>query len=262
MSNKSHTLLRLEDGSIGYGGKAFLEGLSLRVDPGDFLAVVGPNGAGKSTLLKVLLGVDKPIAGRVHRTDDLTIGYVPQRSSLSPIYPFSALEVVRFGGMGLKTENEKRTRLSSAPRKDAMGALETVGIAALSTRTFRDLSFGQQQRVLIARALVRSPKLLLLDEPTAGMDLPSERDLLDFISGLNRVSETAVVLVVHQVSLIADRASRVVFVNKDLGLFEEGTEKEMVTSKRLTRLYGHPMDATKVDGALVVRALGNRKEPK
>ena len=243
-------LVSLEGASIGYD-RPLLTGVDLAVEPGGFLGLVGPNGGGKTTLLRTLLGTLPPLAGRVLARPGLRFGYVPQRTRIDPIFPLSALEVVRSGGMGPKARGGRR--LASASAAEARAALARVGVGALTRRPFRDLSGGQQQRVLIARALVREPDLLVLDEPTAGMDIPSEHELLDFVSDLSAKHDAAVILVVHQLSLVAGRARRIAIVNKDLPLFAVGAARKLLTVERLSELYGVPLEVVGCGEDAVVR---------
>lgn len=246
-------LVRLEAVSIGYGRHALMNGISLAISAGDYVGLVGPNGAGKSTLLRTLLGIIPPLRGTVARQPQLRCGYVPQQSRLDPIFGLSALEVVRMGGMGAS-----RPSLRSASSEQAWKALERVGLHDHGRRAFRDLSGGQQQRVLIARAMVRDPDLLVLDEPTSGMDLPSECELLDFISGLNRDHKRAIVLVAHQLGQVAGRARTVAIINKDLGLFAVGPASQVLTTTQLSELYRSPMRVTQLGDDVLVRACGGR----
>ena len=246
-------LLKALDLSIGYGGQPLLGGISFDIEPRDFFGLVGPNGAGKSTLLMTLLGNIPPVRGSVVVRSSVRFGYVPQRTRLDSLFPMSAIEVVRSGGMGPKASNKKGWLLTAASKADAIASLDLVGMASLATTSMRDLSGGQQRRVLIARALVREPDLLILDEPTAGMDIPTEHDLLGFISHLNAQRGTAVVLVAHQVSLVAGRANRMVLINKDTHSFAVGAAEHLLTSQQLTALYGEPMQVLHIDGQVIVR---------
>jgi ABC-type Mn2+/Zn2+ transport system ATPase subunit len=247
------SLLEAKDLSIGYGGRPLLEGISFQVMPRDFFGLVGPNGAGKSTLLMTLLGSIKPVRGFVRARPSLRIGYVPQRSRIDSIFPMSAIEVVRSGGMGPKAKGKAGWVFTSASKDAAIAALDRVGMKSLGSRPLRDLSGGQQQRVLMARALVRDPDLLILDEPTAGMDIPAESELLDFVSRLNEEQGTAVMVVVHQISLVAGRANRMALINKDIPVFAVGEAAELLTSERLTELYREPMQVIDAAGQIVVR---------
>jgi len=253
-------LIELTDVAIGYGRKPLMSGVDLSVDKGDFLGVVGPNGSGKTTLLRVMLGNLRPVAGTIDRRAGLRLGYVPQRVRIDPIFPFTALEVVRGGGMGPKTGSQPGWRLSSAPRRMALEALEQVGVADLARRPLRDLSGGQQQRVLIARALVRDPDLLILDEPTAGMDIPSEHELLDFVSEQNATRGLPIVLVVHQLSLVAGRASKIALINKDIPLFAVGTADEVLDADHLTQLYGTPLEVFGQGEDTIVRPIHPKED--
>lgn len=256
---EKEALVELTDVSIGYGKTRLVGNINLEVHSGDFLGLVGPNGAGKSTLLKTILGIIKPRGGEVRKRSGLRLGYVPQRTQLDSIFPLNAIEIVRLGGMGQKAKGDNRATLVSASREEAMSALERIGIPHLARKSFRDLSGGQQQRVLIARALVRTPDLLILDEPTAGMDLPSERELLDFVTAFNREKKEAIILVAHQLSLVAGRASKVALINKDQNLFTVGMTRELLSNKRLTDLYRYPMEVVDLDDSIVVRASRLRK---
>jgi ABC-type Mn2+/Zn2+ transport system ATPase subunit len=232
-------LIALRGAAIGYGRHRLFGGIDFAVAPGDFLGLVGPNGGGKTTLLRTLLGVIPLLAGRLERRAGLKVGYVPQRTRLDPIFPMSALEVVRQGGMGCARGFPHCLR--AADRSGALAALERLGLAAVAGQAFAALSGGQQQRALIARALVRWPDLLVLDEPAAGMDVPSEHDLLDFVGELN-AGGTAVILVAHELTVVAGRAGRVALVNKDLALFEVAAAAALLEAGRLSALYGRAME--------------------
>ena len=248
-------LVAFEDVTIGYRGSPLFRGIQLEICRGDFLGLIGPNGSGKSTLLKTALGVIPPLNGQVRRASELVVGYVPQLSEIDPIYPFTALEVVRSGGLGKKNGKWWWPWGRMASADSGCAALSRVGLEALAARPFRSLSGGQRQRVLVARALVRDPDLLVLDEPTAGMDLPTEKQLLDFITDLNRETKIAVVLVAHQISLVAGRARHIALLNQEIGFFHEGPAHEILTDGRLSELYHHPMVvATDDAGHKTVRA--------
>ncbi len=246
------TLVGLSDVTIGHGRRRLLSGLSFDLQSGETLCVVGPNGAGKSTLLATLLGTLPPLAGRVTRRPGLVVGYVPQRGQADPVFPLCALDVVATGGLGERGPGRwGGARLASAARATAQ--LARLELAHLARTPFRDLSGGQQQRVLLARALVREPDLLVLDEPTAGMDLPSERDLLDLVSGLTRERHLALVFVTHQLGIAARYADRIALVNKDQELFVVDDAHALLTTPRLSALYGRPMEVVDVGGHPLVR---------
>src|SRR5262249_56639761 len=182
----SHALLGLQDVSVGYEGRAVLEHISFAIERGEFLALLGPNGAGKTTLLRGMLGLIPVLAGRITYGFDRSTsppGYVPQRETLDPIFPLTAREVVLMGTyarLGLLRPVGRRQRQLVA------ACLEQVGLADLADRPFWALSGGQKQRVLIARGLAGEPDILLLHEPTAGVDPPAATAIMDLIAQLNR----------------------------------------------------------------------------
>ena len=205
----SEPLLRLENASFGYAGRAVVRGARLAVSAGDFLGVVGANGAGKSTLLKGLLGLLTPLSGRVVRSAELgrALGWVPQRDALDALFPMTALDVARLGRALVKPWH---ARLDARDETLAREALEAVGLADKLDAPFAELSGGQRQRALIARAFAVEPRLLVLDEPTAGVDPESEDALIELLARRNRDHGLAVVLVTHHHAMLRGRASRVV----------------------------------------------------
>lgn len=243
-------LLKLNEATLGYGHTPLLGGISFSVEEGDSLAIVGPNGAGKSTLLFTALGMIPPLAGTVERKRDLSVGYVPQRGRHDPLFPFRVLDVVAMGSLGQSAQGHS---FHFAPPAKARAALAELGVEDLALHPFRSLSGGQQQRVLIARALVRSPQLLVLDEPTAGMDLPSERDLMALIASLPKSKPMAVIFVTHELTLAAGHAKRIAFISKYRQLFRIDLASALMTPESLSELYGRPMTVTSYAGEQVIR---------
>jgi ABC-type Mn2+/Zn2+ transport system ATPase subunit len=246
-------MLELRGATVGYRGGSALAGVGLRICHGDFWGIVGPNGAGKSTLLKTLLGILPPLKGDLRAAPDLCFGYVPQRTQLDRLFPLSALQVVALGGMGAGSGPLRSVRAAS--RRASREALDELDIAHVGDKPFRSLSGGQQQRVLIARALVRDPDILVLDEPTAGMDIPSESDILDFLQALNRDHKTTVLMVVHHIEVVASRASSIAIINMDTGLFATGGAPDLVTTERLSELYRRPIEVKEDCGEIHVAAM-------
>lgn len=236
-------LFRLEDASLRYGRQVILQGIHLEIRAGDFFGLVGPNGSGKTTLLRSLLGILKPKPGNVWRANRLKIGYVPQREGLDPLFPVTALEIVlmgRYPRMGL-FRGASRT-----DREIAYRCLEQVGLAEHSRTLFRNLSGGQRQRVLIARALATEPNLLVLDEPTNGLDLPTESNILSLIANLHSVHGLTIVLVSHQLNVVARYASRMgVLLN---GKLLTGSTPELMNEQVLQQVYGIPVLVQEMDG--------------
>ena len=205
------SLLRLEDADFGYEGRAIVHRASLVVRADEFVVLVGSNGSGKSTLLRGLLGLLPPLAGRVERRGGLRIGYVPQRETLDPLYPLSAADVVM---MGAARDLRPWQLLRKAERERAHAALAACGATDFATRRYAALSGGQRQRVLLARALATAPELLLLDEPTAGVDPAAERALLDLLGDLAHTRHLAVWMVTHHLHAVAGRFDRVATVEE------------------------------------------------
>lgn len=230
----------LEDVSYDAGDARVLDHVTLRIDAGDFLGIIGPNGAGKTTLLRVLLGLLPPSAGRVtlFGTDVRRfrewqrVGYVPQRSVVEPRFPASVFEVVM---SGCSARTGLGRRYGAAERDAAQRALETVGMAAIRDRRIGRLSPGQQQRVFIARALVHRPELLILDEPTVGVDVDAQEQFYELLRRLNRAFGATLVLVSHDISVVAQEVTRLACLNRTLVF--HGDPGEAISSGALERLY-------------------------
>lgn len=192
-------LLTCRNLAVGHEGKKVAEGFSFSVNEGDYLCVVGENGAGKSTLMKTLLRLIPPLEGEIltEGVQQNEIGYLPQQTSVQRDFPASVSEIVLSGCLN-------RTGLRPFYNKEekalAREMTEKLGIAALSARSYRTLSGGQQQRVLLARALCASRKLLLLDEPTAGLDPKATAELYGLIESLNKSDRITVIMVSHDLS--------------------------------------------------------------
>ena len=246
-------LVRLDGVSLGHGGRAFLEGVSLAVEGDDFLAVVGPNGGGKTTLLRTLVGVLPPVAGRREAVSPLRVGYVPQRDHVDALWPLSTGDVVLMGRVPAAGVS---LRFGPEDREAARQALARVGLADLAERSFRTLSGGQRQRTLIARALAASPRLLALDEPTNGMDPAAELAAMDLLRELHAAGGLAVVMVSHRLEAVANYARRLAFVDRDQALWKVGTLEEMLRPQELSRLYGREVVVREEAGRRLVYPAG------
>jgi len=209
----SGALLDLRDVSVGYNGVPVLEHASFTIERGEFVALLGPNGAGKTTLLRGILRLVPLLAGRIDYGFDHAVhppGYVPQRDTLDPIFPLSAFEVVL---MGTYAKLPPLRPVGKKLRNLAAQCLDHVGLASARDRPFWSLSGGQKQRVLIARALAAEPQVLLLDEPTAGVDRDAETAITDLIARLHREQRLTVVLVTHHPGRIRSVVQSVVWVD-------------------------------------------------
>jgi ABC-type Mn2+/Zn2+ transport system ATPase subunit len=242
-------LVTFADAALGYGRRTVLSGLSFSVAEGDFLGLVGPNGAGKTTVLRAILGTLKPLSGTVSRAQGLRFGYVPQRDQVDYNFPLRVLDVVMMGrydriGLGRRPGADDRRR--------AMAALEHVGIPDLAERQLKDLSGGQKQRTLIARALVGEPNVLVLDEPTNGMDLVSTTQILGLVRELHERDGLTVIMVSHALNEVANYVERIALVVG--GGFRIGAVDEIMTVPVLSEMYGIPVEVDSFNGHRIVLA--------
>jgi ABC-type Mn2+/Zn2+ transport system ATPase subunit len=211
-------LLTVDEADFGYEGRPVVRRASLVVQPREFVVLLGSNGSGKTTLLRGLLGFLPPLAGRVSPRPGLRIGYVPQRETLDPLYPLSAFEVARLGSW----RDLPFWRLGGArERTRTREALEACRAGELAHTRYAALSGGQRQRVLLARALASDPELLLLDEPTAGIDPEAERGILDLLCELREKRGLSIWMVTHHVHAIAGRADRKIVLSEGRARLEE-----------------------------------------
>lgn len=233
------SLIACREVSFAYEGVTVIEKLSFEVNDGDYLCVVGENGSGKSTLVKGLLHLKQPIKGSIHTGGIKTgeIGYLPQQTAAQKDFPASAYEVVLSGRLGRLGAH---LFYSKADKEAAAEAMERFEITSVRGRRFGDLSGGQRQRVLLARALCAAQKLLVLDEPAAGLDALASRELHQLIDQLNREGLT-VIMVSHDVRGAVERASHILHLQNSQAFF--GTATEYIQSGIGTDLLGGWCDA-------------------
>lgn len=238
--------LRLDQVSFRYPGKApILHQLSLELPAASLGAVIGPNGSGKSTLVRLVANLLKPTTGSIEWNGRATattppeelarqIAYVPQTTVMA--FPFRVIEVVLSG----RTPHTPRFRFDNQSDRDiAMQALETVGAGALAARPITELSGGERQMVALARALAQQPKLLLLDEPSASLDLTHRAALLRTLARLRATTGVSALVVTHDLQL-ADRLFDRIFALNSGRLLAQGRPDEVLTQPVLERLYGDP----------------------
>ncbi len=219
-------ILEAHNFSFGYGGVSVVSGDALTMEPGQILGIAGPNGSGKSTLFRGLLGLIPPMEGQVVRRTR-AIGYVPQKEVLDELYPFSAAEVVEMGAYG---SLHGMRRLSREQKQLAQTCLERVQLADRGKKPYSSLSGGQRQRVLLARALMVRPKLMMLDEPTSGVDARAAEVIMDLILRLAKEEGLAVAIVSHRLHDLQRAASVGVWV--DDGRAEVGPAEILQQAER------------------------------
>jgi ABC-type Mn2+/Zn2+ transport system ATPase subunit len=224
-------LLKLSNAAFGYAQRPVVSGVDLAVGAGDFLGIVGPNGAGKTTLFRGMLGLLEPLSGSVERALQ-GIGYVPQREGLDELFPLRVDEVVRMGAYGRLS---RLRTLHSLDRALVQTCLERVGLADRRREAFASLSGGQRQRVLIARALMVRPRLLLLDEPTSGVDRGARRVILELLRELSARDGLAILLVSHELALLREAVREVLWV--DGGRVQRRAAADLLRPENLDQLF-------------------------
>lgn len=232
-----HEIIIFEHVFFNYSNIAVLEDIDLSIFSDDMVAVIGPNGGGKTTLLRLMLGLIKPSSGNIRlfgrdpeKSRHLT-GYLPQQQNFDHSFPLNVYEAVlmgRYRGIG--------KRLNKTDKKFAMDALETVGMAHMAQRHISMLSGGQIQRVMIARAIVGGPEILLLDEPLSGVDTEAQKSFYDLILKLSK--NIAIVFVTHDVGVISQYFEKVICLNRKL--FYHGPKEGSIG--RLEDAYGCPVE--------------------
>jgi ABC-type Mn2+/Zn2+ transport system ATPase subunit len=245
VTSPAEPLVRLDGVRCRYDRAAVLDGIDLRIDEHDLTGIVGPSGAGKTTLLRVLLGVVTPVAGTVTRRPDLRIGYVPQIETIDWSFPVTVAEVVLMA----RRQRFLRPRATPDERDQVEQILQRLGIASLADRHIRALSGGQQQRVFIARALLGEPHLLVMDEPTSGVDVRTRHELVHLLAELN-AGGLAMVLSTHDLNGVATHLPTIVCLNTTIK--GTGSPRDVLTPEVLEQTYGAPMDVLEHAGLPVV----------
>ena len=219
-------LIKINDLFYKYNKTDVLENINLSIKNDDFLAIIGPNGGGKSTLLKLILGLLTPQNGKIQKKiKNNQIGYVPQNTNLNIDFPITALEIVLMGHISSK---KKIFGYSKEDIACAMDSLNKVSMQDFANSKIGDLSGGQRQRVFIARALCSNPKVMLLDEPTASIDVKGQREIYELLKELNKY--ICIVVVSHDISVLLNYAKNVAHINKNLVYHSlENIQKNLTT---------------------------------
>jgi zinc/manganese transport system ATP-binding protein len=245
-------VLAVDNVSVSLAGRQILQDVSFTVGAGQFTGLIGPNGAGKTTLLRVILGLQRPTSGTVavpRSRRHSAVGYVPQKVLLDSDLPMRAKDLVSLGIDG----NRFGMPLPSKQRSEAVREmLRAVDAERFADARVGNLSGGEQQRVLIAHALISRPKLLLLDEPLANLDLRSGQEIVSLLARIAAEHQVAVLLSAHEVNPLLPVMDRVVYLAA--GRAASGTTEEVIQAEVLSKLYGHHVDVLHVHGRVLVVA--------
>jgi zinc transport system ATP-binding protein len=207
-------LFKLKNVSFAYTNEYVLQNINLTIDKGDFVGIVGKNGAGKSTLLKLMIGQLKPSTGQILRSEQAKIGYVEQVTmNLDNTFPATVMEIVL---LGLYQKIGKFAFAKNNHKKLALAALKTVGMQGFENRQISALSGGQQQKVLIAKTLVQNPDILILDEPTTGIDKQSEKEFFELLEHLNQKHQKTILIVTHSIEKVLSTTRQIKIENKTI----------------------------------------------
>jgi ABC-type Mn2+/Zn2+ transport system ATPase subunit len=228
-------LIVFDNLSIGYNDQPVLSNISFSINRSTFTAILGANGSGKSTLLKTLLGLQPPISGSVRIVSEgnasLVFGYFPQAIQLDGLYPLTGFDVALMGVYGRVSPGRFVSKRERAFVKECLAAAKAE---EFSCELFNELSGGQKQRVLIARALATKPDVLVLDEPTAGVDAAATHALLEFISQIHQERQLTVLLVTHDLALVRRHAQQVIWLHEGKVLY--GTTKELLSKEHMQEI--------------------------
>jgi len=255
ISGPGSPVLDVEGVSVTLSGREILDKVSFQIRAGEFTGLIGPNGAGKTTLLRVVLGLQRPgggqvsVLGRTGSPRQQPIGYVPQKVLLDPDLPMRARDLIALGADG----SRYGLRLPSRQRNEAVREmLHAVDADLFADARVGNLSGGEQQRVLLAQALISRPRLLLLDEPLANLDLRSGQEIVSLLARIAREQQIAILLSAHEMNPLLPVLDRIVYLAG--GRAASGTTSEVITTERLSALYGHHVEVLRVNGRVLVVA--------
>jgi len=243
----SQSVIRLENISYAYGDKVVLKDVNLDIKRGIFMGLVGPNGGGKTTLIKIILGLLSPKQGSIYLldqpietfTDWNRIGFVSQKANtFNKGFPATVFEVV---SMGLTAKVGYFKFMKKRDKEKVLTAIEQVGMEEYAYQNIGNLSGGQQQRVFIARALVSDPELLILDEPTVGIDYQNVERFYELLHELNKKQNITLLLVTHDTGAMTQYATNIVCLNQTLHFHGKSEEYTALSADYLSEIYGHPV---------------------
>ena len=252
-------VLTVDNIDVRLGGRTILDQVGFEIRPGELTGLIGSNGAGKTTLLRVILGLQRPTGGSVRLTTDRrdggSLGYVPQKVLLEPDVPLRARDVVGLGIDGHRFGIGLPSRRRRALVEEMLSAVDAMSFADARVG---ELSGGEQQRVLIAHALVSRPELLLLDEPLANLDLGSAHEVVRLLARIARDQHIAILLSAHEMNPLLPVMDRIVYLAG--GRAASGAADDVITTPVLSRLYGHHVDVVRVHNRVLV-VVGDSEDP-
>jgi len=256
VAHHSHPIIHFDHATFGFPGVIALDDISLEIHSGEFVGVIGPNGSGKTTLCRAVLGLMAPLKGHLRIFDcaceelrchhKAKIGYLPQKGVVDRNFPVTVLETVtmgRYGALGLFTRPGRKDR------EIAMESLAHVAMDMHKDTALGHLSGGQQQRVFIARALAQQPEVLLLDEPTTGLDITTQHNVVELVQHLHEELGLTVLLITHDINMIRSRVDRLVLLKPRL--YAAGPPAEVLKPDILSQVYGKDLVITDKDLVIV-----------
>lgn len=252
-NTESREILGVEDVSVSLSGRRVLDDVSFTIRSGEFTGLIGSNGAGKTTLLRAILGLQRLSAGSVRvlgqsrSRRNRSIGYVPQKVLLDPDIPIRARDLVALGLDGHRFGMPVRSKRRTEAVNEILHAVDAESFADARVGL---LSGGEQQRVLIAHALISRPTLLLLDEPLANLDLGSSEEIVELLARITAEQDVAVLLSAHELNPLLPVMDRIVYLAE--GRAASGTADEVIRKDVLSALYGHHVDVLRVHGRIFV----------
>lgn len=245
-------VIKLHDVNVYLSGEWILRNLSFTVQPGEFLGIIGPNGAGKTTLLRVLLGMIQPQNGNVQvmgqeisSASSSLIGYVPQSREISPETPLRAWDFVSFG-----LPHKYRPWLTKQDRMLVQEVLHLTNSEKYAHKPIGKLSGGERQRLFLAQALLRNPKVLLLDEPTSNLDPSAQENIATVVKKVNVERGISIIFVTHDIHLISRYAHQILYLTREH--YTKGTVKEVIKPEVLSTLYGLPVQVSKPETKIIM----------
>ena len=232
---KMSEIINLENVTIGFNKVPMIGGINLSISDNEFWGVVGPNGGGKSTLLKTLIGLKDVVKGTYTVKEGTVFGYVPQHEKFDDIYPVSVYEIV---GMGRYSKVPFGVKMNPSDWEIVDSSIEKVGVSSLKDSNFRSLSGGEKQRTLIAKAITSEPDVLVLDEPTASLDVKGESEIMSLIKDVKDEYGLTVIMVSHFSDTIEKYTDKIVLIDKDNDIFLSCTKEEAICHTYLKRYFG------------------------